>query len=418
MLNLLHFLFVIKPIYVWFKNKNNFFRFSIWFTALWMIFIFYKMYLFQKIGNVSFVDPLFIILPVIYSILCLVAFQIGCYYGKKKALFFETSTSYDLNKTLKLVYFYTIIGVFFQFLINNMPEEVVNKAWTGKILIYLFFSRTFTYVIPIIIILLVNVKLNRNTKIILYSILFIGLISYLQPIIFKGRRGLVIELIAIFIMPLFFFNKIKIKKIIVIPLLLFGVFMLENIGEYRELVIKEKVEPVEALKTLINSENSFVPTRENYIELENYIYLFNLSIMDNNFDYGTAYWDFFIKDYFPAQLFGRDNKQKLIINKENYNWKESNSLNYESIKGSTSTGLSDSFKSFYFFGFVTFFAVGFFMEKLYYHSLQNSFKSILLYCLIFREALHVITHGNFVLFSKLIHIYFFLIIPLKLIKNE
>ena len=80
------------------------------------------------------------------------------------------------------------------------------------------------------------------------------------------------------------------------------------------------------------------------------------------------------------------------------------SLRYTPWPGTTPTGLADSFSSFWFFGAVKFFLIGFILSRWYRAANEGNFVAQLVIMLSMGAALHAITHTThhfFLIFIKL-----------------
>ena len=81
---------------------------------------------------------------------------------------------------------------------------------------------------------------------------------------------------------------------------------------------------------------------------------------------------------------------------------------YRISTGSTMTGLADAFRSFWYFGWVKFFLIGFLLKKIWNAAQSGSLGGQLLYMLLIVKTMHVITHNTHWFFSPWVHISIFL----------
>jgi hypothetical protein len=129
-----------------------------------------------------------------------------------------------------------------------------------------------------------------------------------------------------------------------------------------------------------------------------------------NFDLGAYHWNAIVFSYVPAQLVGRDLKESLYLPLADPALDE---YLYSPPLGSTSTGFSDSFHSFWYFGCLEFFIVAFIMQRLWWVARGGNLMAQLLYMLFPVQALQVITHDTHHFVAPWIHIAIFLL-PLML----
>src|SRR5439155_7493348 len=145
-------------------------------------------------------------------------------------------------------------------------------------------------------------------------------------------------------------------------------------------------------------------------ELTNAVYNIGAVSRRMDFDLGAYHWNAIVFSYVPAQLVGHDLKESLMLPLANPAFAE---YLYLTPLGSTSTGFSDSFQSFWYFGCLKFFVVAFVMQRLWLASRGGSLMAQLLYMLLPVQALQVITHDTNHFVATWIHMAIFLL-PLML----
>jgi hypothetical protein len=125
-----------------------------------------------------------------------------------------------------------------------------------------------------------------------------------------------------------------------------------------------------------------------------------------SYNFGESYWNAFVFRYVPAQILGRDFKSSLTFDLPE---DEAASLyGYKRTLGATTTGLSDSFAAFWFFGAGVFFLISRIMAKLYLASLQRHRVAQILYMISITSAMHAITHTSWWFFTPWIQYFMFL----------
>jgi hypothetical protein len=87
---------------------------------------------------------------------------------------------------------------------------------------------------------------------------------------------------------------------------------------------------------------------------------------------------------------------------------------YIPIEGSTPTGLSDAFQSFWYFGCLKFFLIALVMQKLWLAARHGSLTAQLLYMLMPVQAMQAITHTTHSFVAPWIHMAIFLLPALLL----
>ena len=91
---------------------------------------------------------------------------------------------------------------------------------------------------------------------------------------------------------------------------------------------------------------------------------------------------------------------------------------YTPMLGSTQTGFSDAFASFWYFGSLKFFLIAFCMQKLWWAARAGSFMAQLLYMLLPMNALEAITHSTQNFVSPWVHIAIFLLPGIYLARRR
>jgi hypothetical protein len=110
--------------------------------------------------------------------------------------------------------------------------------------------------------------------------------------------------------------------------------------------------------------------------------------------------------YVPAQLVGTEFKETLYLPISSPAYEQ---FFYTPMLGSTQTGFSDAFASFWYFGSLKFFLIAFCMQKLWWAARAGSFMAQLLYMLLPMNALEAITHSTQNFVSPWVHIAIFLL---------
>jgi hypothetical protein len=114
------------------------------------------------------------------------------------------------------------------------------------------------------------------------------------------------------------------------------------------------------------------------------------------FDLGAFHWNMLVFTYVPAQIVGTDLKNALYLPLGDPALEE---YQYRPPMGSTVTGLSDAFGSFWYFGCLKFLLIAVVMQKLWLAARSGSITAQLLYMLLPVQAMQAVTHftNNFLL---------------------
>jgi hypothetical protein len=156
-------------------------------------------------------------------------------------------------------------------------------------------------------------------------------------------------------------------------------------------------------------------TEQGGAELMNAVYNIGAVNRTMSLDFGAYHWNALVFSYVPAQLVGQDLKQSLYLPLSNLAF---NQYYYTPPQGSTPTGLSDAFQSFWYFGCLEFFLIAFVMQKLWWAARDGSQMAQLLYMLLPAQAMQAITHDTHHFVGPWVHIALFLLPAMLLTRRR
>src|SRR5262249_37818220 len=150
-------------------------------------------------------------------------------------------------------------------------------------------------------------------------------------------------------------------------------------------------------------------------ELRNAV--FNIAAVKRSmkFDLGIFHWNSLVFAYVPRQIVGRDLKESLYLPQWDPALEE---YFYHPMVGSTWTGLSDAFQSFWYFGVLKFFLIAFVLQKLWLAAQDGNLTAQLLYMLMPVWALEAITHTTQYFLNPWVHMAAFLLPALLLARRR
>lgn len=136
-------------------------------------------------------------------------------------------------------------------------------------------------------------------------------------------------------------------------------------------------------------------------ELYTAVYDIAATQLTAGFNLGASYWNAFVFEYVPAQLFGSAFKDALtFVLPDN----ASRVFAFQATFGNTHTGVADSFGAFWFFGALVFFVIARIMRKLYEAGMRGHTIAQLTYMLIIAHALQAVTHATAAFFTAFVHV--------------
>ncbi len=285
----------------------------------------------------------------------------------------------------------SIIGAYFFFRVSQMGQEVTATAggqWSGIITVYTFFSKLLTF--GLIIALLGY--LANSSKLALGVVLFDS-VFYLDRIILKGRRAAMAEFMFIILFALWFRRGYVIPRWAMLAVILVGTLVTNSIGEYRGIVKDEEGLYWNKISEIDFIDNLRFLSSEGGHELTNTLYKIETVDRNLDFDFGLSLWNQLVFNYVPAQFLGSDFKRSLMVGEE-LDDSVYNEFYYTRATGTTSTGMTDAFASFWYFGALKFFLIAFIISKLYRAAIRGNFIAQFLSIVLMTPALHAITHST------------------------
>jgi hypothetical protein len=305
----------------------------------------------------------------------------------------------------------SLLGGYFYYAISQLPTELTeNTQWTGLPVAYLFFARLLTYGFALAVLMFA-----RNGSRMALAVALFGAMFYFDRIVIGGRRQETGEFIMIILLAWWFQRNRCVPRPLMLGALVAGVLLVNSIGDYRS-VSADKAGPNWGSISNID----FVGNLEHLAdhggpELTNAVYVVSAVMRTTEFDLGVIHWNALVFSYVPAQLVGSTIKNALYLPVASPVYEE---YFYEPEMGTTFTGLSDAFQSFWYFGFVKFILIAFIMQKLWWAARAGSLTAQLLYMLLPIQALEAITHSTHAFVAPWVHIAVFLLPALVLARKK
>lgn len=346
---------------------------------------------------------------IIMSTLCAGMCYVGYVLNRKPLK--RLNWSYTKSNLLVASILFTLIGGFFFFLISRLPEELTEVGqWMGLPVLYLFFATVLTYGMAIALLVFARFK----TKMAL-AIVALGSIFYIDRIFIAGRRGVTLEFVLLLLLAFWFGRRKTIPRALVLGMIFIGMFVINSIGEYRAITHGPQSRKWERVVQIEFLDNFTRLLSNGGYELLNAMYVIEAADYKKSFDYGIFHWNTLVFNFIPGQIIGSDFKESLMIPVEDIAY---TSFGHVPNPGSTYTGITDSFRSFWYFGALKFFLIGFIMSRLYKAAIQGHFMAQLLYMLLIVPAMLSITHHTQWFFSAWVHLGIFVFPLLLVLRNR
>jgi hypothetical protein len=316
---------------------------------------------------------------------------------------------YDQDRLIRAALFLTLFGTFFSFLYDLLPKTKVGGQMSGLSVALLFFADVLQYGFA----LAVLVYARSRSKWAL-AIAAVGAYFYLQGIIVGGRRATASEFFFVLALSLWFGRRKSLHPIIILLIACVGIIGSFSIGDYRNASFDEEGitwREITAIEWIENTEEVF---KEGGGEMRAATYQMAATAELETYDYGVYHWNRLVFRYVPAQLLGRDVKEALILDVEGAAVlaKERNDVTsrlygFTKTTGLTTSGLTDAFGSFWYFGALKFFIVAFVLSKIYRGAVYGNVTAQLLYIVLVVPAMHAVTHNTSWFFEAMPHMILF-----------
>ncbi len=355
------------------------------------------------------------------AILCLSAAWCGYSLNRQPAKLFWWR--FKRQRLLLGSLFFSLVGGLLYYQVDSLSSGATAEfggQWSGIITIYIFFSKLLSVGMVIALLLHLN-----NPSWVTFSIILFDLLFYLDHIIIKGRRAAMVELVMMLIMAIWFRYRWAPPRWAMITGIILGILVVNSIGDYRQTMLKNETHTWSGAGISKVLEIDFLGNIQRLINGEtNYslvIAVMNIEATDRQmkFDYGLSHWNRLVQRYVPKQLVGNDLKDALMldfINVKPVSKQAYSEFGYESMIGSTPTGLSDAFQSFWYFGFINFLLIGLIMSRWYKAAIRGNFSAQIIVILSITTSLHSITHSTHWFFIYFIQLAVFLI-PLLMLAR-
>ena len=365
----------------------------------------------QLVGltNNSYLPPGGLDKTIFMSILCMAAAWWGYTQNRRSARLFWWQFDYQRliwgSATLSL------LGAFFFYQVSLLAAVVTAEhggAWTGIITIYAFFSKLLTVGMAIALILHFKKPSWPTMLILLFDLMF-----YLDRIIIKGRRAAMVELGLMLVMALWFSRRWLPPRWAMVTVLVLGALVINSIGDYRSTMLGEdrttwsgagigeilEIDYLGNLRRLANGDAGVS-------DMTNAVMNIEAAEQTFSFDFGLVHWNSFVNILVPGQFVGHDVKRSLMID---FGDPAYSYFGYIQHSGSTISGISDAFMSFWYFGAVKFLLIGLIMSRWYKAAERGNIVAQMILMLTVTKSLHVITHSTHGFFTTFVQLAAFLL---------
>jgi hypothetical protein len=332
------------------------------------------------------------------SLLCVGMCHLGYITGGRPMVAFNwTFTPHPLLAVSAVL---TAVGSFFFWRISRLPVDILEQSqWTGLPVAYLFFASMLTYGFALSSFVFASYGSRWS-----FIVAGFGAVFYLDRILLAGRRGDALEFLFIVLLAWWFRRRKALPRIVTLGAALGGALVLHSTGEYRAIAVA----PERAWSEILDIDyvgNVHALVSRGGDELRNATFTISAADDVKRFTFGLKYWNDVVFAYVPAQIVGRGWKERLMVDLGDDAYAR---YSYVATTGSTTTGLADSFASFWYFGCLIFFFIARILRRIHAAAMRHHFVAQLLYALMIKNALHAITHHTGWFLTPWIHIALFM----------
>lgn len=333
-----------------------------------------------------------------FTILCAAACGLGWVAGNRPLSGLQWTPSERRVGGLAAVL--TAAGAFFYYKLSTLPRDVLDATlYTGLPVAYLFFARLLSYGLYLAVLCRTRWR-SRGSL----AIALIGAAFLLHRIVIGGRRGELTELFLVFVMSAWFVRRAAVPRAIALVSVLLAGLALNSTGDYRSAVAGREGPKWSELLDVDVVGNFMDVLTNGGIEMRNAVLRIDAVDKLMTFDFGLFHWNVLVFNYVPAQLVGAEVKRSFIINLPDQYGRD-----YNPPTGSTETGMTDAFASFWYLGFIKFLFIAYALGRLYRTAMTGSFPAQVIYMLSIVPAMLAITHHTQWLLSTWVHVTVFLL---------
>jgi hypothetical protein len=340
---------------------------------------------------------------ILFSAMCLAGIYAGYWLNDRPSTLVDVRL--DLDRLLVAAAGLAVAGSYSFYKISLLAaeaNELYGGMWSGAITIYVLLSSMLTVGFVVAIVVHIARPNWMSLAIVLY-----GLAFFLHRIVVQGRRAAMAELSLIALLAVWYRFRRAPPAVVVLPMLFVGALVVNSIGEYRDVMLDREagigwtgagiadVLAIDWIGNMVTQARD--PDRAQ--ELLNAVLSIAATDRTMRFDFGASLWDAIVFSYVPAQIFGSEFKNALMFG---YPDLALEVFGHVPWPGTTQTGMTDAYLSWWYFGVLKFVLIGFIMSRLWHAAERAMPVGRILLMLLVVPALHAITHTTHWFFVAMI----------------
>lgn len=303
----------------------------------------------------------------------------------------------------------TAIGGFFYYKLGALPDDMLaNRQWSGAPVAMMFFAKllNFGFVLAVVSAL----RTGRSPS---YAIAFVGAMFYLEQIFVAARRGDAAEFFLVILLSVWFMRRKVLPRALMVAGVVVGTVLLWSTHDYRGASLDPDGMSVAEFEQIDFAGNIGSVLETGGEEMRNATFQIMVAETEGLYSFSAGTWNWIVFVYVPAQILGKEFKESLMLETPDYYAV----AGYRATTGSTETGIADAFTSFWYFGWIKFFIIGFVMRGLYRSAMAGSAPAQVVFMLSLPPALHAVTHHTQILPAAWVHM-LMLLLPAFLLASR
>jgi hypothetical protein len=315
----------------------------------------------------------------------------------------------DERRLLYLALFMSLAGAYFYFEVSRLPPEVqLSTMPSGIMVMYSFLQRMLTFGLVITVLCLARKPSPMAWSIALFDLTLLG-----DRLLIGGRKGETTEALLAVLIAFWFYRGWTAPRMLALVGVLLAAVSLNSTADYRSIVREKGNLDWEQISNIKVIDNFIRVLEDGGPETRNAVERMDIVSKSEAFDYGLFHWNTIVFNFVPAQIFGETFKKSLQADFNDQYGRE-----YDPPLGSTETGMSDSFASFWYFGALKFFVIAYVLARLYCTARQGWVVPQILYIFGITAAMLSVSHHTQWLLSTYIHLAMLLLPWLLLLRRR
>ena len=319
--------------------------------------------------------------------LCIAACYLGYQIAPNKAIVRWASRPIDTQRLFHIGVIYTAIALALSARFGNIDVETAeNGGMTGIATILLFFIQLGQ--LGFAICFFSALKKPSITHITWAAI---SVIPQIQIALF-GRREPAALLALTVGAGLFFIRGVRPTRLVIAASVLFAMIAIPLTGAYRSQVAGRDMDNIREIEVKENLQDFL--TTEGILELRNAAAVIEATRGSGDYQLGKAYWNHLVFRYVPAQFLGADFKQGLMFQTDELEAPGQTALGFVLSRGSTLTGMGDTFQQFGWLGCLFFVLPAILYRSIWKACREGHIYAQILYATTISSAMRAVTHWS------------------------